>query len=170
MPKNKKGNATKDAVIDGSGSNSQAVKQRQRRPHQNNDTSSKYLNTSKDKGNNESSSSSSSDEQTSAFKLDSAASTANKPQIPGNVIRNLVVFSLLLLIVPILVYFASLRYVFVGATAASAIVAVVAANLVLGVFVYVAWNEELDDVRAPADKRKGEKARSVAVKRKAKTN
>ncbi|KAJ1890273.1 hypothetical protein LPJ66_007577 [Kickxella alabastrina] len=168
MPKNKKGNATKDAIIDGSGSNSPAVKQRQRHPHQNNDTASKYLNTSKGKGNNESSSSS--DEQISAFELDSAASTANKPQIPGNVIRNLVVFSLLLLIVPILVYFASLRYVFVGATAASAIVAVVAANLVLGVFVYVAWNEELDDVRVPADKRKGENARSVAAKRKAKTN
>ncbi|ORX72175.1 hypothetical protein DL89DRAFT_291396 [Linderina pennispora] len=43
----------------------------------------------------------------------------------------LVAFSLLLLIMPIMVYFMTLKYVFAGKTAASAIAAVVAANLVL---------------------------------------
>ncbi|KAJ2707360.1 vacuolar ATPase assembly integral membrane protein vma21 [Coemansia sp. IMI 203386] len=67
------------------------------------------------------------------------------PNIPSNVVAKLVSFSALLLVAPILCYFVSLKYIFVGATASSAIVAVIAANLVLAAFVYSAWNEELDD-------------------------
>ncbi|KAJ1735216.1 hypothetical protein LPJ72_001974 [Coemansia sp. Benny D160-2] len=67
--------------------------------------------------------------------------TKQPPHIPGFVVRKLVGFSLLLLIAPIFVYFASLKYAFVGSTAASAITAVVAANLVLASWVYAAWAE-----------------------------
>ncbi|KAJ1952602.1 vacuolar ATPase assembly integral membrane protein vma21, partial [Linderina pennispora] len=67
------------------------------------------------------------------------------PRVPSHVVRKLVVFSLLLLIMPIMVYFMTLKYVFAGKTAASAIAAVVAANLVLAAFVYAAWVEELED-------------------------
>ncbi|KAJ2435129.1 vacuolar ATPase assembly integral membrane protein vma21 [Coemansia sp. RSA 2424] len=64
------------------------------------------------------------------------------PQIPGNVIRKLLAFSFLLLVLPILAYFASLRYLFVGSTASSAIVAVIVANCVLAAYVYAAWIED----------------------------
>ncbi|KAJ1826271.1 hypothetical protein LPJ56_002264 [Coemansia sp. RSA 2599] len=73
------------------------------------------------------------------------------PKIPRSVVGKLVSFSLLLLVAPILCYFVSLKYIFVGATASSAIVAVIAANLVLAAFVYSAWNEELED-RQPENK------------------
>ncbi|KAJ1800261.1 hypothetical protein LPJ59_001229 [Coemansia sp. RSA 2399] len=68
------------------------------------------------------------------------------PHIPGSVVRKLVIFSLLLLIAPILVYFTSLKYVFVGSTAASAITAVVAANMVLVAWVYTAWSEDEEGI------------------------
>ncbi|KAJ2491984.1 vacuolar ATPase assembly integral membrane protein vma21 [Coemansia sp. RSA 2050] len=70
---------------------------------------------------------------------------ASAPQIPGNVIRKLVAFSLLLLVLPILAYFGSLRYLFVGSTASSAIVAVIVANFVLAAYVYAAWVEDASE-------------------------
>ncbi|KAJ2021549.1 vacuolar ATPase assembly integral membrane protein vma21 [Coemansia sp. S610] len=70
---------------------------------------------------------------------------ANTPQIPGNVIRKLLAFSLLLLVLPILAYFGSLKYVFVGSTASSAIVAVIVANFVLAAYVYAAWVEDASE-------------------------
>ncbi|KAI8324075.1 vacuolar ATPase assembly integral membrane protein VMA21, partial [Martensiomyces pterosporus] len=69
-------------------------------------------------------------------------STGELPRIPANVVRKLVAFSVLLLIAPILVYFFSLKYVFVGSTAPSAIAAVIAANMVLAGYVYAAWVED----------------------------
>ncbi|KAI9505027.1 hypothetical protein BX070DRAFT_221337 [Coemansia spiralis] len=68
--------------------------------------------------------------------------TNRTPSIPNNVVRKLAIFSLLLLIAPISVYFVSLKCVFVGSTAASAITAVVAANVVLAAWVYAAWIED----------------------------
>ncbi|KAJ2686511.1 vacuolar ATPase assembly integral membrane protein vma21 [Coemansia spiralis] len=70
---------------------------------------------------------------------------ANTPQIPGNVIRKLLAFSLLLLVLPILAYFGSLKYLFVGSTASSAIVAVIVANFVLAAYVYAAWVEDASE-------------------------
>lgn len=75
------------------------------------------------------------------------------PQIPGNVIRKLLIFSMLLLTVPLAVYFGSIKYVFVGSTASSAIAAAISANLVLAMYVYVAWIEDID---ANNDKQKSE--------------
>ncbi|KAJ2402326.1 hypothetical protein GGI23_000791 [Coemansia sp. RSA 2559] len=74
------------------------------------------------------------------------AFTGKTPHIPGSVVCKLVVFSLLMLIAPILAYFASLKYVFVGSTAASAITAVVVANMVVVAWVYTAWSEEKEGI------------------------
>ncbi|KAJ2781542.1 vacuolar ATPase assembly integral membrane protein vma21 [Coemansia javaensis] len=73
-------------------------------------------------------------------------------RIPGSVVGKLVAFSVLLLVVPLLAYFASLRLVFGGSTTPAAITAAVSANLVLAAYVYVAWTEE----SAGAPKRKTE--------------
>ncbi|KAJ2667258.1 vacuolar ATPase assembly integral membrane protein vma21 [Coemansia sp. RSA 1199] len=67
------------------------------------------------------------------------------PQIPGNVIKKLVAFSVTLLIAPILTYFLSLNFVFAGSTTPAAITAAVTANIVLAAYVYAAWVEESDD-------------------------
>ncbi|KAJ2128802.1 vacuolar ATPase assembly integral membrane protein vma21 [Coemansia sp. RSA 788] len=66
------------------------------------------------------------------------------PQIPGNVIKKLVAFSVTLLIAPILTYFLSLNFVFAGSTTPAAITAAVTANIVLAAYVYAAWVEESD--------------------------
>ncbi|KAJ1644254.1 hypothetical protein LPJ64_004057 [Coemansia asiatica] len=92
-----------------------------------------------DNGSDLSNSEGESEQETADQREDSAM-----PNVPSDVVRKLVSFSLLLLVAPILSYFVSLKYIFVGATASSAIVAVIAANLVLAAFVYSAWNEELD--------------------------
>ncbi|KAJ2846773.1 vacuolar ATPase assembly integral membrane protein vma21 [Coemansia brasiliensis] len=62
------------------------------------------------------------------------------PQIPGNVARKLIVFSIALLIVPILAYFITLKIS--GQTTPAAVTAAVTANLVLAGYVYAAWIEE----------------------------
>ncbi|KAJ2062918.1 hypothetical protein GGI17_002084 [Coemansia sp. S146] len=80
--------------------------------------------------------------------------TASAPQIPGNVIRKLLAFSLLLLVLPILAYFGSLKYIFVGSPASSAIVAVIVANFVLGAYVYAAWIEDASEHAAHTSTRK----------------
>ncbi|KAJ2819042.1 vacuolar ATPase assembly integral membrane protein vma21 [Coemansia sp. 'formosensis'] len=79
---------------------------------------------------------------------------ASAPQIPGNVIRKLLAFSLLLLALPILAYFGSLKYIFVGSTASSAIVAVIVANVVLAAYVYAAWIEDTSEHPAHTNTRK----------------
>ncbi|KAJ1998675.1 hypothetical protein H4R26_005371 [Coemansia thaxteri] len=70
---------------------------------------------------------------------------AGASNIPGHVIQKLFLFSALLLVVPILAYYVSLKHVFVGSAASSAIVAVIVANLVLAAYVYVAWIEDASD-------------------------
>ncbi|KAJ2020833.1 hypothetical protein GGI13_005339 [Coemansia sp. RSA 455] len=80
--------------------------------------------------------------------------TASAPQIPGNVIRKLLAFSLLLLVLPIFAYFGSLKYIFVGSTASSAIVAVIVANIVLAAYVYAAWVEDASEHTAHTSTRK----------------
>ncbi|KAJ2161357.1 vacuolar ATPase assembly integral membrane protein vma21 [Coemansia sp. RSA 552] len=69
---------------------------------------------------------------------------SNAPHIPGNVVTKLVVFSLLLLVLPILAYFVTLNLVFGGSTTPAAITAAVTANIVLAAYVYAAWIEEDD--------------------------
>ncbi|KAJ2081604.1 vacuolar ATPase assembly integral membrane protein vma21 [Coemansia sp. RSA 988] len=76
------------------------------------------------------------------------------PQIPGTVVGKLVAFSLLLLIMPILAYFLSLKLVFAGSTTPSAITAAVTANIVLAGYVFVAWMEDVDDDADALSKRK----------------
>ncbi|KAJ2376666.1 hypothetical protein IW150_001841 [Coemansia sp. RSA 2607] len=111
----------------------------QRRPQKSNSS------TSGSNGENELQSEGSNDsEYTDEEQAQSTGSST--PNIPSNVVGKLAVFSLLLLIAPIITYFISLKYVFVGATATSAIAAVIVANIVLAAFVYAAWTEELEDV------------------------
>ncbi|PIA19473.1 hypothetical protein COEREDRAFT_36593 [Coemansia reversa NRRL 1564] len=78
----------------------------------------------------------------------------NAPQIPGSVVGKLVAFSLLLLVIPILAYFLSLKFVFAGSTTPSAITAAVTANIVLAGYVYVAWVEDTDEGSENLQKRK----------------
>ncbi|KAJ2614167.1 vacuolar ATPase assembly integral membrane protein vma21 [Coemansia sp. RSA 1365] len=82
------------------------------------------------------------------------AEAESAPQIPGNVVGKLVAFSLLLLIMPILAYFLSLKLVFAGSTTPSAITAAVTANVVLAGYVYVAWVEDVDEGSENVQKRK----------------
>ncbi|KAI9475195.1 hypothetical protein BX667DRAFT_515621 [Coemansia mojavensis] len=59
----------------------------------------------------------------------------SSPQVPGNVARKLVAFSIALLILPILAYFITLHFVFSGRTTPAAVTAAVTANLVLAGYV-----------------------------------
>ncbi|KAJ2767223.1 vacuolar ATPase assembly integral membrane protein vma21 [Coemansia nantahalensis] len=83
-----------------------------------------------------------------------ATGAPRRAQIPGSVVGKLVAFSLLLLVAPILVYFASLNLVFSGSTTPAAIAAAVTANIVLAAYVYAAWIEDQEGGGVPAQKQK----------------
>ncbi|KAI8914905.1 hypothetical protein DFJ77DRAFT_510886 [Powellomyces hirtus] len=67
---------------------------------------------------------------------------ASRPVIPGAVLAKLILFSVLLFVLPIGTYFATLDRLFGGNPNYSAIAAVVVANLVVVAYVVVAFLED----------------------------
>ncbi|TPX55660.1 hypothetical protein PhCBS80983_g05145 [Powellomyces hirtus] len=75
---------------------------------------------------------------------------AARPVIPGAVLAKLILFSVLLFVLPIGTYFATLDRLFGGNPNYSAIAAVVVANLVVVAYVVVAFLEDQGDPAAEA--------------------
>jgi hypothetical protein len=67
------------------------------------------------------------------------------PRIPAHVMLKLVLFSLIMIIGPISTYFISLWYFFGGNTTYSAIAAVALTNIIMFVFVIVAYFDDVED-------------------------
>ncbi|WVR03586.1 hypothetical protein IAU60_000578 [Kwoniella sp. DSM 27419] len=74
----------------------------------------------------------------------SSGKMAAKPQEAAQpaVLYKLIIFALLMAVVPIGTYFATLHHFFNGSTTAAAISAIVAANVVLVSYVVVAFRED----------------------------
>ncbi|KAL2865798.1 uncharacterized protein BJX67DRAFT_382485 [Aspergillus lucknowensis] len=78
------------------------------------------------------------------------------PAVPMHVIWKLVGFTVAMITTPVGMYYVSLS---VGtSTTVAAIVAAVMANVILFLYVYVAWQEDKEEREAEFAKRKGRKA------------
>ncbi|KAL3482471.1 hypothetical protein BJX99DRAFT_217110 [Aspergillus californicus] len=78
------------------------------------------------------------------------------PAVPAHVIWKLAGFTAAMITTPVGSYFVSMTF---GASATvAAIIAAVMANVILFLYVYVAWQEDKEEMAAEAAKRKGKKA------------
>ncbi|KAL4918775.1 hypothetical protein BDW62DRAFT_200415 [Aspergillus aurantiobrunneus] len=78
------------------------------------------------------------------------------PAVPMHVIWKLIGFSIAMITTPVGMYFFSVTF---GASATVAgIVAAVMANVILFLYIYVAWQEDKEEREAEAAKKKGKKA------------
>ncbi|CEL07362.1 Putative Vacuolar ATPase assembly integral membrane protein VMA21 [Aspergillus calidoustus] len=78
------------------------------------------------------------------------------PAVPMHVIWKLVGFTAAMITTPVGTYFVSVS--FASSTTVAAILAAVMANIILFLYVYVAWQEDKEEREAEAARRKGRKA------------
>ncbi|OJJ60783.1 hypothetical protein ASPSYDRAFT_87359 [Aspergillus sydowii CBS 593.65] len=89
-------------------------------------------------------------EQPSEFDSDTS------PAVPMHVIWKLVGFTIAMITTPVGMYFVSVN--FGASTTVSGIIAAVMANVILFLYIYVAWQEDKEEREAEAAKKKGKKA------------
>ncbi|GAA6002305.1 hypothetical protein JCM10207_001055 [Rhodosporidiobolus poonsookiae] len=77
----------------------------------------------------------------------------------GSVLTKLVIFSIAMVIAPIGTYYLSRDYLFDSNPTYSAIAAVVVANAILVMFIYIAFKEDQEDYREEQEKKKKEAAK-----------
>ncbi|KAL4960603.1 vacuolar ATPase assembly integral membrane protein VMA21 [Aspergillus stella-maris] len=83
-------------------------------------------------------------------------SSDTSPAVPSHVIWKLIGFSVAMITTPVGMYFVATTF---GASATiGGILAAVMANIILFLYIYVAWQEDKEEQAAEAAKKKGKKA------------
>ncbi|RJE24344.1 hypothetical protein PHISCL_03292 [Aspergillus sclerotialis] len=78
------------------------------------------------------------------------------PAVPTDVIVKLLGFTVAMIVAPISMYFLTIDAIFNGSSTYAGITAAVTANVILGVYIFVAWQEDKGD-RAAEQKEKEKK-------------
>ncbi|KAL4818141.1 vacuolar ATPase assembly integral membrane protein vma21 [Aspergillus spinulosporus] len=86
----------------------------------------------------------------------SELSSDTSPAVPMHVIYKLIGFTVAMITTPVGMYFVSVT--FGASTTVAGIIAAVMANIILFLYIYVAWQEDKEEREADAARRKGSKA------------